>query len=53
VGDDSGTLKSVNIPLTPLAIDNNLNSYAFVVCINPSDVFYSARLAYTVDNAGD
>jgi hypothetical protein len=54
VADDSGTLKTASIPLTPLVvINNNLNSYAFVVCIYPSDVFYSARLIYTVENAGD
>ena len=40
-------------PIDPLSIDNNLNSYAFVVCISQSDVFYGARISYTYNNAGD
>jgi len=51
--NDSGTLASVNIPIDPLRIDNNLNSYAFVVCISQSDVFYGTRISYTYNNAGD
>ena len=51
--DDTGTLKSVNIPVDPLVISNNQNSYAFEACINPNDAFYSARITYTYNNAGD
>ena len=51
--DSSGTLKATNLPIDPVKIDNSLNSYAFVLCIDPGDVFYSARISYTYNNAGD
>jgi hypothetical protein len=51
--DNSATVRSVNIPVDPLKINNSQTSYALTVCLSPNDIFYSARVTYTYDNAGD
>jgi hypothetical protein len=55
VADGSGKLRPANIDLTSaaIAIDNVHYSYSVQVGADPTGAFYNARLAYTVDNAGD
>jgi hypothetical protein len=50
---DTGAPAAADIPIGALQIDNVHNAYALAVCINPSDVFLSARITYTAANAGD
>ena len=52
-GANSGAVRTVNIPIDPLKINNGQTSYALTTCLSPNDIFCAARITYTYDSAGE